>query len=233
MSKTSKTVIHYQYTTAYHVLCKDSVSTIDKHDLFCERYYPTGELASTYTTIGDSILYGTYKNYYKNGQLKDSCQYISNFKYGIYQSYYENGREKSYRDYVLLSYNQSYLNQFFEFDSITSKSIEETKYSYWFELNSKEVDKGDSITVKFSFDNPMYGDSVYLEIGNYDEVFMISDNDASNTRIIPVDSLKKTFKVMPSSKKKGENFLRGIIHDFKIDGNSTKERLYYFYYFVD
>ncbi len=209
--------------TLYHVQCKDSINNKRGFDLFCKKYYPTGELAATYTTLGDSILYGTYKNFYKSGQLKDSCNYISNFKYGTYQSFYENGKEKANCDYVILNYREDYLNQFIEYDSITGESIKGTKYSYWFELGSHEVIEGDSIEVDFSFDNPMYGDSVYLEIGSFDEMFMISEENKLQTKLIPVTNKEATFKFFVV--KKEFNALTGIIHDLSKDG---KERLFYF-----
>jgi len=217
----------------YLVQCKDSLNIIKRFDRYCEKYYPTGELRSKYTTRDSLILSGSYRNYYKNGQLQDSCEYLSGFKYGTFNSYYEHGNPKSVEQYVVLDYKDEYLNQYIEYDSITGNVNEENLFTYFFEIKNKLIQEGDSIEVIFEFDNPMYGDSVFLEIGNYDESYMISDTDASNTRIIPVDNLIKTFKFIPSSKKKGENFLRGIIHDFKIDDNSTKERLYYFYVYYE
>ncbi|NQX98520.1 MAG: hypothetical protein HRT73_11665 [Flavobacteriales bacterium] len=203
----------------YRTVCVDSVSTNGSIITFCETFYPSEELFRTYT-VEDSAMYGICKSYYKNGNLKDSCSYLSGFKYGWYKSYYANGNIKELSDYIVLAYKTDYRNQFMEFDSLTKKPIEETRYSYWFDLIPSNVE--DSITVDFTFDHSLYSDSSYIEIGEYNEVFMISEGARKQTRIIPVINQKASFKFLPVDNGTDKNWMRGIVNNLSL-GDSIKE----------
>ena len=45
------------------------------------------------------ILYGEYKNYYENGQLKEIYNYNNGLLNGEYKSYHENGQLKEIYNY--------------------------------------------------------------------------------------------------------------------------------------
>lgn len=207
--------------------CIDSVFPNGYCDKYCERFYPSGELMETYTTKNDSILCGSRKFYYKNGYLQDSTFYAGGSVYGIYKSFYSDGTKKRFCDYVIIGDDgeYSYRNQLVEYDSLTGKINKEKSFYYSFEL-SETIKDGDSITVVFNFDNPMYKDTAYLEIGNYDEFFRITKEDKEKIRIIPVINQKAEFKV--KVEKRDYYFIRGIIYNFD-KADATKRRLFYFY----
>jgi antitoxin component YwqK of YwqJK toxin-antitoxin module len=201
------------------IICIDSVSYDGYCDMYCEAFYPTGELEATYTTRGDSLLHGTQLIYYKDGTLEDSSYYAGGILFGNRDIYYSNGKIKRRNSYAVIGTGEySYRNQSALYDSVTGNIIEDSSFYYSFELNQIN----DSIEVDFVFNLPRYKDTAYIEFGNFDEFFRIAAKETK--RYIPIRNGKATFSCKKSDTSR--TYIRAIIHNYNFD-EPEKVRQFY------
>lgn len=192
-------------------------------DRYCEMFYSSGELKASYTCRGDTLLHGTYKSFYKNGGIKDSTFYAGGFIYGTYQSFLSNGQNEKVIDYVVIDDDniQSYPNRYILYDSLSGNVNSEKSFYYTY----KTIEKEDSLLINITFDLPMYKDTAYIVLGNYDEFFRLPLKE-DTTRYIPFINNKVKFLIEKSKLK--ETKIRGIIYNYNFN-EPEKIRHFYFY----
>ncbi|MDF1675981.1 MAG: hypothetical protein P1U44_09725 [Vicingaceae bacterium] len=216
-------------TTIYNIdstICVDSLiydEYSDRYsDRYCKMFYSSGELKASYTCEGDTLLHGTYKTFYRNGNLKDSTFYAGGFIYGTYQSFFSNGQNEKVIDYVVIDDGnvQSYPNRYILYDSLSGRVNDEESFYYTY----RTIEKENSLLINISFDLPMYKDTAYIVIGNYDEFFRLPLK--KGIRYIPFINNEVEFLIEKS--KFNETKIRGIIYNYNFN-EPKKVRRFYFY----
>lgn len=116
---------------------------------YLNKYLPTWVfMTRKYTFVGISIYEnytGVWKEWYKNGELKNKIYFVNGKCNGIHESWYENGRRRCKHNYInditkgkqegwYENGNRSYLGYFDDYQ-------EYDKYEEWFENGNKSIER--------------------------------------------------------------------------------------------
>lgn len=182
-----------------------------KHGEFLQ-FYENGKLEAT-VVYRDDVLEGISKAFYPSGKLKGEIYYSKGLPVGWSYDYWENGEKKMGRHFVEFN-GDSRRNQFIVYND-AGVAINDS--SHYMTINSSHdtIPLGEEITLRIKLEAPFYGSKsqVRVLVGGFDEQYRLVNPAATDT--INVEGLTAEFAVL--SKKRGKNFIRGRLEDYKIE----------------